>query len=95
MYDLVKIFVNLFIILFFVAACVLGVIIGIAMVRAQYDCIKYISELNRRNKPVEKPQIIKKQPEAPKVPRHYTWKNYLMLLLFILVYGFLIYQLFF
>lgn len=46
----------------------------------------------------DSPTVVPKeqqQPEAPKVPRHYTWKNYLMLLLFILVYGFLIYQLFF
>lgn len=35
------------------------------------------------------------QPVTPKVPRDYTWKNYLMLLLFILVFGSLIYQLFF
>lgn len=95
MYDLVKIFVNLFIILFCIAACVLGVIIWIAMVRARYDCIKYISELNRRNKPVEKPQIIKKQPEAPKVPRHYTWKGCLSLFIILFSIGYLIYELFF
>lgn len=91
MYTLAKILVNLFVILFFVA-----VFFNLFYVSYLYFHPSFGDpKPSEKNKPVEKPQIIKKQPEAPKVHRHYTWKNYLMLLLFILVYGFLIYQLFF
>lgn len=36
-----------------------------------------------------------KQPVAPKEPVHYTWKNYLRLIIFLLAMGSIIYQLFF
>ena len=35
------------------------------------------------------------QQPVHKEPHHYTWKNYLMLFLYILIFGILIYQLFF
>ena len=44
---------------------------------------------------ISSPSTVEQQQPAPKEPHHYTWKNYLMLFLFIFVFGSLIYQLFF
>lgn len=94
MYALAKILFTTVVLLSLVIAFVSMIILGIAIIRTQNSYFKLSREINRRNKPVEKPRIIKKSPD-PKEPVHYTWKNYLMLIIFILVFGNLIYQLFF
>ena len=94
MYTFVKILLNLFIVLFFVTAFVTMVILGIAYIRTQNSVFKLTREMNRKDQPVEKPQIIKKQPAAPKEPIHYTWKGYLRLCIFFLSIGYIIYMLF-
>lgn len=91
MYTLAKILVNLFVILFFVAAFFNLFYVWYLYLHPSFGDPKRI----KKNKPVEKPQIIKKQPEAPKVPRHYTWKGCLSLFIILFSIGYLIYELFF
>lgn len=46
----------------------------------------------------DSPTVVPKeqqQPEAPKVPRHYTWKGCLSLFIILFSIGYLIYELFF
>lgn len=94
MYALAKILFTTVVLLSLVIAFVSMIILGIAIIRTQNSYFKLSREINRRNKPVEKPQIIKKSP-APKEPVHYTWKNYLRLIIFLFAMGSIIYQLFF
>ena len=86
MYTLVKILVNLFIILCIVSAFISLVYVWYLYYHPSFGNPKSVEE----KQPAEKPQIIKKQPAAPKKPLHFTWKSYVMISLYILVFGYLI-----
>ena len=77
------------IILHIIVYLMLAVLYITGFILVIYIPYQYIKPFFRKPKSVPE-----KQPAAPKVHRHYTWKNYLMLLLNILVFGYLISLLF-